>query len=152
MYPGPHIVTEGLILTLDASSPRSYPGSGTTWNNLGDNLYNATINGSPALNTENGISYLALNVATTKYAVLDNAFDVESLSIEFYVQPRNQPSGTDTGRILSRDRSDYWMVGRANSGYTVSNALEWTVFPGGSSMKKHYTSTAFFTDRVFPIS
>jgi len=146
MYKGPHIVTEGLILTLDASSPRSYPGSGTTWNNLGDNLYNATIEGSPALNTENGISYLNFNSTTTKHAVLNNVFEVESLSIEFYVQPLTSPGGSDTGRILSRDRSDYWMVGRANSGYTVPNALEWTVFPGGSSMKKHYTSTAFFTD------
>ena len=146
MYTGPHIIEDGLILTLDASSPRSYPGSGTTWNNLGDNLYNATINGSPALDTENGISYLTMNDTTSKYAVLDNEFDVESLSIEFYVNPRSSPGGTDTGRMLSRDRSDYWMVGRANSGYTVPNALEWTIRPGGTSMKKHYTSTAFFTD------
>jgi len=146
MYTGPHIIEDGLILTLDASSPRSYPGSGTTWNNLGDNLYNVTINGSPALDTENGISYLTMNDTTSKYAVLDNEFDVESLSIEFYVNPRSSPGGTDTGRMLSRDRSDYWMVGRANSGYTVPNALEWTIRPGGTSMKKHYTSTAFFTD------
>ena len=48
MYPGPLITTEGLILTLDASSPRSYSGSGTTWNNLGDDLYDATISGSPS--------------------------------------------------------------------------------------------------------
>ena len=146
MYPGPLITTEGLILTLDASSPRSYPGSGTAWNNLGDELYDATINGSPALSTENGISYLNFDNQTTKHAVLNNVFEVESLSIEFYVLPLTSATGTDTGRILSRDRSDYWMVGRAQSGYSVPNALEWTIRPGGSSMRKHYTSTAFFTD------
>jgi len=30
-YNGPTIVTNGLILCLDASNPKSYPGSGTTW-------------------------------------------------------------------------------------------------------------------------
>lgn len=148
MYPGPHIITEGLIFTLDASSPRSYPGSGTTWNSLGNNLYDATIEGSPSFESENGISYLDFDDTGTKHAVLNNVFEVESLSIEFYVQPATNPGGgsSDTGRILTRDRSDYWMVGRAYPGYSVPNALEWTIRPGGTSMKKHYTSTAFFTD------
>ena len=30
----PSIVTDGLVLCLDAGNPKSYPGSGTTWNNL----------------------------------------------------------------------------------------------------------------------
>ena len=32
---GPSIVTDGLVLALDAANPKSYPGSGTTWKNLG---------------------------------------------------------------------------------------------------------------------
>ena len=27
----PHIVTDGLVLALDAGNTKSYPGSGTTW-------------------------------------------------------------------------------------------------------------------------
>ena len=34
MYVGPDIVTDGLILSLDAASTRSYPGTGTTWYDL----------------------------------------------------------------------------------------------------------------------
>ena len=34
MYVGPDIVTDGLILSLDAASSRSYPGTGTTWYDL----------------------------------------------------------------------------------------------------------------------
>ena len=30
-FGGPDIVTNGLILALDATNPLSYPGSGTTW-------------------------------------------------------------------------------------------------------------------------
>ena len=65
------------------------------------------------VDSQNGISYLDFDNTTTKHAVLNNVFEVESLSIEFYVLPLTSPGGTDTGRILSRDRSDYWMVGRA---------------------------------------
>ena len=33
-YGGPDIVTDGLVLSLDAGSERSYPGTGTTWYDL----------------------------------------------------------------------------------------------------------------------
>ena len=52
MFTGPNIVTEGLILALDAGNKKSYPGSGNTWTDLsgkGNNgiLQNgATYNGS----------------------------------------------------------------------------------------------------------
>ena len=35
-----NIVTSGLILNLDASNPSSYPGSGTTWNDLSNVMGN----------------------------------------------------------------------------------------------------------------
>ena len=31
---GPKIVTDGLVLSLDAADKNSYPGSGTTWYDL----------------------------------------------------------------------------------------------------------------------
>ena len=43
MYTGPHIITDGLILALDAASPKSYPGSGTTWYDLTTNSLDATL-------------------------------------------------------------------------------------------------------------
>ena len=33
----PAIVTDGLVLCLDAANPRSYPKSGTTWSDLSGN-------------------------------------------------------------------------------------------------------------------
>ena len=43
----PRIVTDGLVLCLDAGNAKSYPGSGTTWTDLSGNGRNATVNGSP---------------------------------------------------------------------------------------------------------
>lgn len=50
---GPKIVTDGLVLALDAASPKSYPGSGTTWNDLTPNSLNATLHNSPTFSTDN---------------------------------------------------------------------------------------------------
>ena len=45
-YYNPNIVTDGLILSLDASNLRSYPGSGTAINDLSGKDAHATINGT----------------------------------------------------------------------------------------------------------
>ena len=42
-YRGPNIVTDGLVLALDAASTRSYPGSGSTWSDLSGNSNDFTI-------------------------------------------------------------------------------------------------------------
>jgi hypothetical protein len=57
MYIGPHIVTEGLVFALDAASPRSYPGSGTTWYDLITGITFTPDNNTPVFNTS-GIAYV----------------------------------------------------------------------------------------------
>lgn len=39
----PRIVTDGLVLALDAGNTKSYPGSGTTWSDLSGNSNNGTL-------------------------------------------------------------------------------------------------------------
>jgi hypothetical protein len=39
---GPKIVRNGLVLALDAADKNSYPGTGTTWNDLSGNNNNGT--------------------------------------------------------------------------------------------------------------
>ena len=42
----PRIVTDGLVLALDAGNTKSYPGSGSTWKDLSGNGYDAIQTGS----------------------------------------------------------------------------------------------------------
>ena len=42
----PRIVTDGLVLALDAANTKSYPGSGTTWTDLSGEGNNGTISGA----------------------------------------------------------------------------------------------------------
>jgi hypothetical protein len=50
----PHIVTDGLVLCLDAANPRSYPLSGTSWNDLSGNGNHGTLVNGPTFNSNNG--------------------------------------------------------------------------------------------------
>jgi len=45
------VISDGLILNLDAANPSSYPGSGTTWFDMSGNGYDFTIYGSPTFNS-----------------------------------------------------------------------------------------------------
>ena len=44
---GPKIITDGLVLCLDAAISKSYPGSGTTWYDLSTSNINATLVNTP---------------------------------------------------------------------------------------------------------
>lgn len=73
VHAGPQISDEGLVLTLDAANPRSYPGSGTIWNDLSGNGNNGTLQNSPTYVTDNGGSiifdgvndYVSLNASNS---------------------------------------------------------------------------------------
>lgn len=66
----PRIVTDGLILALDAGNTKSYPGSGTTWTDLSGNGNTGSIVGSTTFNSEgyfvlDGVSGNRLSASAT---------------------------------------------------------------------------------------
>jgi hypothetical protein len=50
---GPRIVTDGLVLYLDAGNSKSYPGTGTVWNDLSGNNNNGTLTNGPTFSSAN---------------------------------------------------------------------------------------------------
>jgi hypothetical protein len=54
VFGGPDIVTDGLVLHLDAANSKSYPGSGSTWYDLSGNGNNGTIVNATFNNSNNG--------------------------------------------------------------------------------------------------
>ena len=48
------IVTNGLVLALDAANIKSYPGTGTTWTDLSGNGNNGTLTNGPTYSSANG--------------------------------------------------------------------------------------------------
>ena len=50
----PKIVTDGLVLYLDAANTRSYPGTGTTWSDLSRGGNNGILTNGPTFSSANG--------------------------------------------------------------------------------------------------
>jgi hypothetical protein len=55
---GGRIVTDGLVLSLDAGDRNSYPGSGTTWRDLSGNNNSGSLVNGPTFNSANQVSIL----------------------------------------------------------------------------------------------
>lgn len=63
----PSIVTDSLVLNLDAGNASSYPGSGTTWTNLASSGSNGTLTNGPtfsngAINFDGSDDYVAVTL------------------------------------------------------------------------------------------
>lgn len=79
----PRIVTDGLVLCLDAANAKSYPGSGTTWTDLSGNGRNGTLVNGPTFDSSNGGS-IAFD-ETNDYVSVNN-FSIQSHSICAFVK------------------------------------------------------------------
>jgi hypothetical protein len=82
---GPDIITDGLILSLDAANTKSYPGSGTNYNDISGNGIVATLANTPTINTDGTITLDGVNQyievvsdGTTK------GFDTQNFTIDFW--------------------------------------------------------------------
>jgi len=93
---GPKIVTNGLVLALDAADKNSYKGSGTTWKDLTSNAYNATLTNSPTFSNSN-IGVLTFARASSQYAETASSFpSLSNWTIESWVKFTTVPSANTT--------------------------------------------------------
>ena len=92
----PRIVTDNLVLCVDAANPKSYSGSGTTWTDMSGKGTDATLTNGPTFDSGNmgsialdGINDYVLN---SNAGVLPDGTDLFTLSIWMYYDAN--PSGT----------------------------------------------------------
>ena len=99
-YRGANIVTDGLVLALDAANTKSYPGSGTTWSDLSGNGYNGTLTNGPTFNSANGGSVVF--DGTNDFVTMGNILNVGSdpFSIEFYAKATT--TTTNYSKVVSK--------------------------------------------------
>ena len=82
---GPNIVTDGLVLHLDAANTKSYPGSGTTWNDLSRGGNNGTLTNGPTFDSGNGGSIVFDGVDDYVNCGITNNTSTSSYSIWFFI-------------------------------------------------------------------
>lgn len=59
----PRIVTNGLVMCLDANNPKSYPGSGTAWYDISGSNYTHTLFGGAAITTVDSVRCFDVSTA-----------------------------------------------------------------------------------------
>ena len=96
------IITDGLVLALDAGNPKSYPGSGTTWTDLSGNGNHVTLSGT----TYNSSGYFDFD-GTDDYAysssTVNNMSDLSGLSLFMWCKA---DSGSPSRRYLYDGRGN----------------------------------------------
>lgn len=83
----PTIVTDGLVLYLDAANGRSYGGTGTTWSDLSGNGNNGTLYNGPTYSSDNlgSFSFDGVNDEVSLGTTFGN-FGNENFTISFWVK------------------------------------------------------------------
>jgi hypothetical protein len=79
----PRIVTDGLVLCLDAANSKSYPGSGTTWTDLSRIGNNGTLTNGPTFSSANGGSIVFDGI--DDYVIINNPLNQSNLTQEWTV-------------------------------------------------------------------
>ena len=98
------IVTDGLILNLDAGNTSSYPGSGTTWYDISGNGLNGTLTNGPTYNSANKGSIVFDGSNDYVEIADDNILDISSNNITIEVTFKNDtlPSSLHGDGLLSK--------------------------------------------------
>jgi len=109
------IVTENLVLCLDAANSKSYPGSGTTWTDLSGNNNHGTLT--------NGVSYTDNNRGALSFDGVDDGVNIphnsnidirNQITIECLFYLNSFTAGgpyTDRSTLITKAYSYYMTIG-----------------------------------------
>jgi hypothetical protein len=117
------IVTDGLVLALDAADQNSYPGSGTTWSDLSGNNNNGTLVNGPTFSSANA-GILTFN-GTNQYVstLIQNLSRPCTFStwVNFNSLTGFQTfAGQDTSTAIARGRFYFQKAGGTQFGYILN--------------------------------
>ena len=147
------VVRSGLVLHLDAANRKSYPGTGTVWNDLSGASNNGTLvngvaysaanNGSMVFDGGNDSVSFSQRIITTEFQY-NNAFTVSS-----FCQIKEN---SGEGYIINNRFTDTNGTLYAGWGLMNSNGQIWGFvggFPSGFGWRRVQTSSSAFTSLVY---
>ena len=153
----PGVVTDQLLLYLDARNTTSYPGSGNTWYDLAPNTNDATLGGHSFDGTDLGFSYNGTQVITSDTLPIAQN---QAFSVGFWINPSDNSrptevkSSNNTGAFFFNVASGYsgsvetgidnagtnTMIARTNlpSGLLANNQDQYFVYTYSSNIASLY--------------
>lgn len=107
----PLTFTNGLVLCLDAANTKSYPGSGTNFNDISGNSNNGTLTNGPTYSSNNG-GYFSYVAASNQYTAVANTNILRltgSITLQTIIYPTSYPSGIGGGAFLIAMPGAYYL-------------------------------------------
>jgi len=143
----PSIVTNGLVLALDAGNTKSYPGSGTTWTDLSGNSNTGTLTNGPTYNSSNGGSIVFDGVNDYIEVANNNGFGEVSLtptiSLELWANIARRSGGGTVYQQLAGFRNDtnfnFYFLLLDSSGASVNTEARITTSSATYDINANYT-------------
>ena len=134
---GPNIITDGLVLLLDAANKQSYPGTGTVWYDLSGRKNNFNI----VATAWNSAGYMDFKGS---YGIAKNSSDISLSNNVTYVTVTRILNSTSNWRTLTRSytadhhvivRQYYWTIGMYdnNTNQYINSGASQQNLPGYSS-------------------
>lgn len=108
---GPRIVTDGLVLHLDAGNSKSYPGSGTSWLDLSGNNNNGTLINGPIYNSINNRGSITFD-GINDYVNIPNSISFGSISFTWSLFYKILSSGNAAGVVTAQVNDPFNTAGK----------------------------------------
>jgi hypothetical protein len=140
MYTGPNIITNGLVLSLDAANTKSYPGSGTTWRDLSGNNNSGSLVNGPTFSDNNG-GNIVFNGSNNQVNLPTNFFNHNSgsaFTVSFWFKT------TTAGIIFGQVASGYVPAIYTDSAGKVRTSCFW-----GGNTSNQSVSALTVTDNAW---
>jgi hypothetical protein len=133
------IITNGLVLHLDSGHGSSYPGSGTSWNDLSTSSSLYTTSSSPTFDTSSNSSF-SFNGSSNLYIATENsALNTQTPSVEVWIKTN------------ALSQNGFWFEkGQVNTQYSLfqeGGNIQWRQSIGGgitnlSTLTSAYINTS----------
>ena len=136
----PPIVTNGLVVYVDAANRQSYPGSGTTWSDLSGNGKNGTTSGATYGSQNGGVfNFDGIN-DTISFGTGNTFFPLTNFTIDLWFQSKGTVPTTGTLPGL------FGFTFGIRTRFGSSNSLIFGASSGSTIQDLTYTHTSDFRD------
>ena len=129
LFHSPKIVTDGLVMALDAANTKSYPGSGTTWHDISGNGNNATLN-SVTHKSDNGGVFETAGALTS--FIDNNTINLSSTNFTVFCASRYSNIAS-AGRVVNA-LSNNFLIGHHGGRAERYYAQGWLTYGAGSAL------------------
>ena len=140
----PRIVTDNIVLHLDAANPKSYIGSGTDWKDLSGKDNDTTLVNSPTYSSNNAgyFNFDGSNDYATFNPGSDIAFGTGNFTVEiwasfigeghfYFIDTRNNSQTTNWASYVNSQEMQLWYTGSTHYFYNDSSVPTWNTGENG---------------------